>query len=131
MFDHLLERLWIATREGAASRLERDATLGIADPERILQRMVELQMVERRGAETILTEKSERRARDIVRRHRLAERLFRDTFALGGAEADSQACQFEHIISPELDQKICTFLGHPKTCPHGAPIPQGPCCASG
>ena len=24
--------------------------------------------------------------------------------------------------------RICAFLGHPKTCPHGKPIPPGPCC---
>ena len=128
IFDHLLEQIWIATREGQAPRLERDATLGIADPSRMLRRMVDLELVEQRGSGVVLTEKSEPRARDIVRRHRLAERLFRDTFSLGDPEADSQACKFEHIISPELDQRICTFLGHPRTCPHGAPIPEGPCC---
>jgi hypothetical protein len=40
----------------------------------------------------------------------------------------NQACKFEHIISPELDRRICSFLGHPKTCPHGNPIPPGDCC---
>ena len=43
-------------------------------------------------------------------------------------EAHTQACKFEHIISPELDERICSFLGHPKTCPHGNPIPPGDCC---
>ena len=31
--------------------------------------------------------------------------------------------------SPEATERICSFLGHPKACPHGAPIPPGPCCA--
>ena len=78
--------------------------------------------------EVRLTESGGRRARDVVRRHRLAERLFTDTFAIEDAEAHQQACRFEHIITPELDQRICSFLGHPKTCPHGNPIPPGPCC---
>jgi Mn-dependent DtxR family transcriptional regulator len=43
-------------------------------------------------------------------------------------EIEQQACKFEHILSPEATDKICTFLGHPKTCPHGAPIPPGKCC---
>ena len=82
--------------------------------------------------EVQLTETGSRRARDVVRRHRLAERLFTDTFAIDDSEAHQQACRFEHIITPELDQRICTFLGHPKTCPHGNPIPPGVCCdASG
>jgi Mn-dependent DtxR family transcriptional regulator len=44
------------------------------------------------------------------------------------SEIEQQACKFEHILSPEATDKICTFLGHPRTCPHGAPIPPGPCC---
>src|SRR5208283_3090562 len=45
------------------------------------------------------------------------------------SEIEQQACKFEHILSPEATDKICAFLGHPRTCPHGAPIPPGPCCA--
>ena len=52
----------------------------------------------------------------------------KDTFRIEDQEVHSEACKFEHIISPELDQRICTFLGHPKTCPHGNPIPPGDCC---
>jgi len=46
------------------------------------------------------------------------------------SEIEQQACKFEHILSPEATDKICTFLGHPRTCPHGAPIPPGVCCDS-
>src|SRR5438445_121781 len=45
-----------------------------------------------------------------------------------GKIAEQQACKFEHILSTEATDKICRFLGHPRTCPHGAPIPPGPCC---
>jgi DtxR family Mn-dependent transcriptional regulator len=72
------------------------------------------------------TEAGEKRARDITRRHRLAERLFRDVLDLKEFEAD--ACRLEHAISAEVEEAICTFLGHPPTCPHGKPIPRGKCC---
>ena len=76
-----------------------------------------------------LTERGRKRAADIIRRHRLAERLFTDSLALDSeTEIEQQACKFEHILSPEATDKICTFLGHPRTCPHGAPIPHGACC---
>jgi DtxR family Mn-dependent transcriptional regulator len=94
----------------------------------VLGRMSELQLVDLQNGEVQLTPGGSRRARDVVRRHRLAERLFKDTFAIEDSEASNQACKFEHIISPELDQRICSFLGHPKTCPHGNPIPPGDCC---
>ena len=76
-----------------------------------------------------LTARGRQRAADIIRRHRLAERLFTDSLAMDSeTEIEQQACKFEHILSPEATDKICTFLGHPKTCPHGAPIPPGKCC---
>ena len=82
------------------------------------------------GAETIyFTERGRKRAMDIIRRHRLAERLFTQTLNIHDEkEIEEQACKFEHILSPEATDRICTFLAHPETCPHGSPIPPGPCC---
>ena len=78
-----------------------------------------------------LPPRGRQRAADIIRRHRLAERLFTDSLAMDSeTEIEQQACKFEHILSPEATEKICTFLGHPKTCPHGAPIPRGQCCGA-
>ncbi|MFZ1130536.1 MAG: iron dependent repressor, metal binding and dimerization domain protein, partial [Terriglobales bacterium] len=79
-----------------------------------------------------LTARGHQRAADIIRRHRLAERLFTDSLAMDSeTEIEQQACKFEHILSPEATDKICTFLNHPQTCPHGAAIPPGPCCGRG
>jgi putative ABC transport system ATP-binding protein len=76
-----------------------------------------------------LTPRGQKRAADIIRRHRLAERLFTDSLAMDSeTEIEQQACKFEHILSSEATDKICTFLNHPRTCPHGSPIPPGPCC---
>jgi putative ABC transport system ATP-binding protein len=136
-FDHLLEQIWICGEEGKPALVEILRATGPAgnlpvlpdEPAaRVLGRMSDLQLVELQNGAAQLTSGGSRRARDVVRRHRLAERLFKDTFAIDDAEVHNQACKFEHIISPELDQRICSFLGHPKTCPHGNPIPPGDCC---
>ncbi|HEY2460860.1 MAG TPA: ATP-binding cassette domain-containing protein [Candidatus Acidoferrum sp.] len=138
-FDHLLEQIWICGEEGKiaeAGRLQASGSGGhlpvVSDEPatRILSRMSDLRLVELRNGDVLLTSAGNSRARDVVRRHRLAERLFKDTFAIEDAEVHNQACKFEHIINPELDQRICSFLGHPKTCPHGNPIPPGICCAA-
>ena len=136
-FDHLLEQIWICGEEGKPAQIERLHATGPAgklpvvsdEPAaRVLLRMSDLRLVAVQDGEVQLTPGGTQRARDVVRRHRLAERLFKDTFSIEDSEAHTQACKFEHIISPELDQRICTFLGHPKTCPHGNPIPPGDCC---
>jgi putative ABC transport system ATP-binding protein len=76
------------------------------------------------------TDRGRQRATDVIRRHRLAERLFTQTFKVNNEqEVEEQACKFEHILSPEATDSICTFLGHPETCPHGSRIPRGNCCA--
>jgi putative ABC transport system ATP-binding protein len=129
-FDHLLEQVWIYGEEGVTPEFARIQQSGIQDSAAIISRLKDLGLLEVRNSEVALTAHGENRARDIVRRRRLAERLLTDTFSVAESEADSHACKFEHIISPELDQRICTFLGHPKTCPHGNPIPPGRCCPS-
>ena len=135
-FDHLLEQIWVCGEEGKPAQVEGLRATGASGkasvPEepasRVLSRMADRHLVALRDGEAQLTPAGSQRARDVVRRHRLAERLFKDTFAVDETEAHTQACRFEHIISPELDARICTFLGHPKTCPHGNPIPPGVCC---
>jgi DtxR family Mn-dependent transcriptional regulator len=82
------------------------------------------------GSKVALTEAGEARARDVMRRHRLAERLFKDLMAVSEGTMEAQACELEHILSPEATDSVCTLLGHPPTCPHGRPIPPGPCCGT-
>jgi putative ABC transport system ATP-binding protein len=136
-FDHLLEQIWICCEAGKPANVASLQPSGSAGSLPVLQteptakilgRMTEQHLVELQNGEAQLTAVGSQRARGVVRRHRLAERLFKDTFSADDTEAHTQACKFEHIISPELDQRICTFLGHPKTCPHGNPIPPGDCC---
>ena len=127
-FDHMLEQVWICGEEGVPAELDRIRTAGVMDPMRMITRLSDRGLLVVQDTKVAFTTQGSSRARDVVRRHRLAERLFTDTFSIVGTDADTQACKFEHIISPELDEKICTFLGHPTTCPHGNPIPPGACC---
>ena len=59
----------------------------------------------------------------VFRRHRLAERLLTDTLHFAWADAHEEACRLEHVISEKLASSIEKTLGHPRTCPHGNPIP--------
>jgi ABC-type glutathione transport system ATPase component len=158
-FDEVLEELWVLAENGEPAELGRVEVEGALPMRLALERMQDLGMVSltehtiaphthkqvlnrchvafRPTSEftghgdhmIIFTEKGRKRAEDVIRRHRLAERLFTQTFHVNDEkEVAEQACKFEHILSPEATDRICSFLGHPRTCPHGSPIPAGECC---
>ncbi len=131
--EEILEHVWTEREEG------RDAASGIlaASSEHApdiraadLQELAAAGLVKLAADRVQLTPDGEARARDVVRRHRLTERLFRDLLDLGERTMEAQACEFEHILSPEATDSVCTLLGHPPTCPHGKPIPPGACCGA-
>ena len=75
------------------------------------------------GAAIGLTADGLRLAEQVVRRHRLAERLLTDILGLSWAEAHEEAGKWEHVISDPVERAINRLLDNPTTCPHGNPIP--------
>ncbi len=127
--DELLELIWTLSETGNDSLNSVLADTEEEDAEKALEEMERRGLVEISGERISLTEKGRTMARGIIRRHRLAERLFSDVLGLEDKFIHAEACKFEHILSPEVTESVCTFLGHPPLCPHGNPIPKGKCCA--
>jgi DtxR family Mn-dependent transcriptional regulator len=69
-----------------------------------------------------LTDQGREIALATIRRHGLLERLLVDVLGLPWHLADEEAGRLEHHITPEVEEKLMQFLGHPQTCPHGQPI---------
>jgi len=70
-----------------------------------------------------LTKKGRKLALRVIRKHRLAERLLTDVLHLDWSGVHDAACELEHAIGKEVVKPLDKSLGHPKTCPHGNPIP--------
>ena len=70
-----------------------------------------------------LTSKGRKLALDVLRRHRVAERLLVDLLGVSWEEAHDVACEWEHLLTPELCNRVLEKLEGPVTCPHGNPIP--------
>lgn len=125
--EDLLEALWIAVVEEGDNSAALEV-LGVGAADRELGELVERALVEIKGDRVYLRHEGRLQGEKVVRRHRLAERLMMDILDLKGANANSKACEFEHLLNEGVDAKICALLNHPTTCPHGKPIPPGPCC---
>lgn len=126
--EEYLEILWSLKEEGRQDLAHIREVLGEAEASHLLLSLIENRWVRVEGERLFLEPEGERLAAQIVRRHRLAERLLHDVLDMGVDQVEEDACRFEHILSADATESICTFLGHPQTCPHGRPIPPGPCC---
>ncbi|MEM1545049.1 MAG: metal-dependent transcriptional regulator [Candidatus Methanomethylicia archaeon] len=71
-----------------------------------------------------LTSKGVEVAIDVVRRHRLSERLLTDLLQVDWCKAHDEACRLEHGLSKYVTDLIEKALKNPNTCPHGNPIPK-------
>ena len=74
-----------------------------------------------KGVELSKTGKSN--AINILRKHRLWETFLVNNLGFNWGEVHDVAEQLEHIQSPELIDRLDTFLEYPKFDPHGEPIP--------
>ena len=103
--------------------LEEGLGTTMASVSGMVHRMAREGLVEvNRSKEVELTPEGELIARDVVRRHRLAERLLVDVLDVPIERAEIEAHRLEHAISPALLKRIEEKLGYPKTCPYGRPI---------
>ena len=125
--EEMLEGLYIriVEKKGGPVKLS-ELKLNEESPE--TKEMLKKELVKLSSGSLKLTKDGEVEARDVVRRHRLAERLMVDIFDMKGVCVHESACEFEHILHRGIDEQICRLLGHPRTCPHGTKIPEGKCC---
>lgn len=70
-----------------------------------------------------LTEAGRKRATEVMRKHRLAERLLADVIGLDWAYVHDEACRWEHVMSERVERRIYEMLNHPTESPYGNPIP--------
>ena len=126
--DEALELLWVLEEEGHREVDRFSLSSDDADVSSLIETLKEDGLAALAEGDINLTEKGRKIARGLIRRQRLAERLFTDVFEMPENTVLDDACKMEHILSEELTESVCIFLGHPPTCPHGKPIPRGECC---
>lgn len=129
--EHVAAALWTLREQGSESVGDLQGFTHVDDRDAAIERLVELGHAALEKETVRLTASGDRLAQEVVRRHRLAELLFSTVFDMrDDPTVDRTACLMEHILSSVVTDSVCSFLGHPKACPHGNPIPAGPCCRS-
>ena len=131
VLDEILEILWTRLEEAGRESVPAEEIVvgsGPVHPE-ALGILEKGGLIKVEDGSVKLTNAGFEEARRTIRRHRLSERLFYDLFEISEEQMENIACRFEHLlIKPELEEKICEILGHPRFCPHGKAIPAGECC---
>jgi len=64
-----------------------------------------------------LTSEGEQIARDVVKRHRTLHHFLKQILGLDEQEAQEGACRLEHAISPEILQRLISFIAFVQQCP--------------
>ena len=128
LIDDLLKAVWHGWEDTGKTVIPAEALPEFALNRATFLLMAQEELIRLEEGQLAFTARGERRAMEVIRRHRLAERLFFDTLGLDQALLDENACKIEHTLTQEITTKLCTFLKHPATCPHGSPIPRGACC---
>lgn len=70
-----------------------------------------------------LTGAGRKRAVEVMRKHRLAERLLSDVIGLDWPYVHDEACRWEHVMSERVERRLYELLGRPSESPYGNPIP--------
>lgn len=126
--DEVLEIVWMERESGKTDLCVIKEEIEHEKRRDVINEMQKDGLLQIEGERVKLTALGEKQASALIRRHRLAERLLTDVLDATKEGVEEPACQFEHLVSEEVTEAICTLLGHPKFCPHGLPIPEGKCC---
>lgn len=124
-----LKGVYLLTEGGEAgpvttTSLARQLGVSAASATNMLKKLDQAGLVEHapyRGVR--LTESGRRVALEVLRHHRLLETYLVEALGVPWDQVHDEAEVLEHVLSEELEERISALLGHPRTDPHGHPIP--------
>ena len=123
-----LKAVWAACEWGGAGAsitgLARRMGVAASTASENVARLVEAGLLEHEPYRAVtLSEEGDRRARRMMRRHRLLETYLVEVLGFEWDEVHAEAEVLEHACSDRLLAALDATLGHPVRDPHGDPIP--------
>jgi DtxR family Mn-dependent transcriptional regulator len=126
--EEILEAIWRAgeSKNYSIDSIKKKCIVDFTESD--LAELEQKGMIVRTADKSLFSNEGKILAEAIIRRHRLASVLVSSILRLKDSAMEKVACQVEHSLAPEVEESICTLLGHPDVCPNGNPIPKGRCC---
>lgn len=125
--ENYLKTLFILLHEGmdlTITNISKRLEVTLPTANSMIKKLQEKGWVEYKKYKPVrFTEKGQRVAALIVRKHRLTEMYLLDKMGFGWEEVHEIAEQIEHIKSTKLFDRMDELLGFPTIDPHGSPIP--------
>jgi DtxR family Mn-dependent transcriptional regulator len=127
--EEILESIWSVSdrQNNSIDAIRKRSSVAFTDED--LVELERQELIIRDHDKISLANKGKSIAEVIIRRHRLAEILVSSILKLKQSDMEDIACKVEHSLLPEVEESICTLLGHPEFCPDGKRIPRGRCCS--
>jgi DtxR family Mn-dependent transcriptional regulator len=129
--EEIMEAVWCTceNKNSCIDAIKKRCVVDLSESD--LEELEKMGMLVKSADKTLFSSKGKHIAEGIIRRHRLAEVLVSSVLKLKNSAMERVACQVEHSLVPEVEEAMCTLLGHPEICPDGKPIPRGQCCKKG
>ncbi len=89
-----------------------------------LYRLINQGWVQKEGTDLVLTQDGQSKAGSIVRLHRLWELYLTEQLGCHAERVHHSAEEMEHILTPELEERLTKLLSDPRHDPHQQPIPE-------
>lgn len=121
--ENILKGIW---KKGPLSKHALQERFGISFflLSLVLKRLERHGWVERISSDYCLTKDGTRKARLVVRLHRLWELYLADTLKLCSEKVHKTAEEMEHILTPDIESRLTKLLANPSEDPHKQPIPE-------
>ena len=127
LVDEILESVWIAEEDGNthvdALVIDCPHDVGEYDLPNCLGELEKDGLITLKNDQVGFTDPGRKRARNLIRRHRLAQRLLMDVLDVSEEMSQEMACKFEHVLNSEVTDRVDAFLGHPGVDPNNRLIP--------
>jgi DtxR family Mn-dependent transcriptional regulator len=110
--------------DATASKLSEKLKVKLPTINSMVNKLAEKKLVEyQKYKGFVLTEKGQKYALEVIRKHRLTELFLVKVMGFGWEEVHDIAEEIEHIQIPAFFDKMDLILSNPKFDPHGTPIP--------